>query len=83
MKIPTWVEPEPYEIEVEITTDDLRKILSESPETQRAAMMMINDISKMMKAIPSEIINEFSDGSKELIYNFLIEQAERFKVDNQ
>lgn len=42
MKIPTWITPEPLEIEVEVTIDDIRNALEDSPETVNEAFDKIH-----------------------------------------
>ncbi|MCX6864783.1 MAG: hypothetical protein NTV46_00950 [Verrucomicrobia bacterium] len=78
MKIPTWIHPEPLEVDVEVSLEDIRNALDESPETEREAFALLNQCSVCMKAITPEMIAGMSDKQRERIMEFLTAQAARY-----
>ena len=79
MKVTTWYEPPTQELDVEITVEDITRALNEEPDTQVAAMQMMNAAAQSMKAITDEIIAGMKPAQREVVANFLTEQAARFR----
>jgi hypothetical protein len=82
MKIQTWIHPEPIEVDVEISVEDITRALEENPDTPTAAMQMINRTAVVMKSITAEIIDGMSPAQREVVAKFLSEQAARFHCEN-
>lgn len=82
MKLRTWIHPEPLEVEVEITVEDITRALEENPDTPTAALQLINRTAVVMKSISPEIINNLNPAQREVIGKFLTEQAARFHGEN-
>ena len=82
MKIPTWIHPEPVEVDVEVSIEDITLALQEAPDTPRAAYAMLNSAARSMKATTDEIIAEMKPAQREVVANFLTEQAARFRCEN-
>jgi hypothetical protein len=78
MKISTWIHPDPLEVEVEVSVEDITRALAETPDTPGAAFMMINRAAASMKATTDEIIAQMKPAQREVIAGFLTEQAARF-----
>lgn len=79
MKITTWFHPKPQEIEVEVTAEDIVRVLSEEADTLAATINLINKAAYVLKAIPPEAICGMNDAQCRIIGNFLRGQAdERF-----
>lgn len=78
MKIPTWIHPEPLEVDVEVDIEDITRALKAEPDTPSAAFTMINCAAQSMKATSDEIIAQMTPSQRHVIANFLTEQAARF-----
>jgi len=78
MKIPTWIHPEPLEVDVEVSLEDIRNALNESPKTEREAFVLLDRCSACMRAITPEMVAGMSDKHREAIGAFLAEQAARY-----
>ncbi len=82
MKILTWITPEPLEIEVEVSIDDIRQALEHSPETVSEAFRMLNQCVAVMRSISDEIIGEMNDAQRKVVREFLALQSERYFQHN-
>jgi len=82
MKITTWIDPEPMEIEVEVTAEDITRALEETPDTPAAAFKLLNCAAVSMKATTDEIIAAMKPAQRAAAERFLTEQAARFRCEN-
>lgn len=82
MKIPTWITPEPLEVDVEVSIEDIRNALEDSPETVNEAFRMLNRCSAVMKSISEEIIVDMNDAQRKAVNEFLALQAVRYSGQN-
>jgi hypothetical protein len=82
MKIPTWIHPEPLEVDVEVSIEDITRALEENPDTPAAAFQMLNRVAAVMKSTTPEIISGMKPAQREVVANFLTEQAARFRCEN-
>ena len=82
MKVTTWIHPEPVEVDVEVSIEDITLALQEAPDTPRAAYAMLNRAARSMKATTDEIIAAMEPNQREVVANFLTEQAARFRCEN-
>jgi hypothetical protein len=80
MKIPTWITPEPLEVDVEVSIEDIRNALEDSPETATEAFRMLNRCSVVIKSISDEIIEDMNDAQRKVVNEFLAIQAARYSV---
>jgi len=64
--------------EFDITIEDIKLILSESNNLFHLKSQL-NNIFQFMKAIPDEMILGMDENIKNLLKDFLLEQAERYK----
>lgn len=78
MKIQTWITPEPVEVDVEVSLEDIRNALDETPETAREAFQLLNRCAVCMKAITGEMVDEMNENQLKVIREFLTEQAARY-----
>lgn len=78
MKITTWITPEPVEVDVNVSLEDIRNALEESPESTSEAFMIIKRCSVCLKSISPEIIDEMNDAQRRIVFDFLTEQAARY-----
>jgi hypothetical protein len=83
MKIPTWIQPEPLEVDVEINVEDITRALEENPDTPAAALQMLNRVAAVMKSTTDEIIAGMKPAQREVVANFLTEQTARFRCENE
>lgn len=82
MKIPTWIHPEPLEVDVEVSVEDITRALEDTPDTPYAAFKMLNCAAQSMKATTDEIIADMKPAQREAVAKFLTEQAARFHCEN-
>ena len=80
MKVPVWYEPEPMEIDVDISLEDIRNALSgyTDPESVDEALRLLGVCASVLRSVPDVIIQNFNEKQKETITNFLTEQAKRY-----
>jgi len=78
MKIPVIYQPEPQEVEVDVTMQDIRAALGQEPDSCREALSLINCFSVVMKAVDDGLIAQMTDSQRTLIRGFFLQQAERF-----
>ncbi len=77
MKITKVISIPDQEIEVSITTDEIREALKTSTDGPQTVLRGINSIAQFMKAVPDEILAGFNAGQRAIIFNFFQEQANR------
>jgi hypothetical protein len=82
MKIQTWVNNHPIKVEVEVTLEDIRASLQESPESRAEAVQLINRCAVVIKSINPEIICEMSSEVRKIIADFFTEQAAKYTEGN-
>jgi hypothetical protein len=82
MKIPTWIHPEPLEVDVEVSTEDITRALEENPDTPAAAFQMLNRVAAVLKSMTPEIIAGLKPSQREVVEKFLTDQAARFRCEN-
>jgi len=78
MKVTKFIDIQ-QEIEVEISAEDVVSAISEDPNSKITCMTGINNVSKFLTAVPESVINEMHNSTKKIIYDYFIEQANRFK----
>ena len=83
MKIITWANIDPIEVEVEVTLEDIRASLHESPESRTEAMQLINRCAVVIKSIDPDIIGGMSSAQRQVISDFFTEQAAKYKEGEQ
>ena len=79
MKITTWANIDPIEVEVEVTLEYIRASLHESPDTTLDAVRLINRCAVVIKSINPEIIGGMSSAQRQVISDFFTEQAAKYK----
>lgn len=82
MKIPTWIHPEPLEVDVEVSVEDITRALEETPDSASAAFRMLNAIAGSLRATTDEIIAGMKPAQREVVAKFLTDQAARFHCEN-
>ncbi len=70
------------EIEVDINVEDFLASISESAEDRFTAIEALNRIASVLKGISKEIIRGLKAEQRNLIFEFLSEQAERYKEEH-
>jgi hypothetical protein len=83
MKIQTWANIDPIEVEVEVTLEHIRASLQESPQSRAEAFQLINRCAVVIKSIDPEIIREMSSEVRKIIADFFTEQAAKYTEDKQ
>lgn len=78
MTIRKTIHPEPIDVDVEISLEDVMRTLRESPESQREAAQVLNSLAIAMRGMTDEIIAEFTPAARTVVSNFLTEQLARF-----
>jgi hypothetical protein len=78
MKMIAWYEPEPKEVEVEITIEDIRNFLRNEPESSHEAFRILNNCVSAIKAITNEMVVGMTDPQRQAVRNFFLEQAEKY-----
>jgi len=66
------------EVEIELSSDDINLILQEDSACLSIVLSNLNSVASFLKGIPSDIINELSDGQRKIIKEFLINESERY-----
>ena len=82
MKISTWITPEPVEVDVEVSIEDIHEALEDSPETVSEAFKMLNRCCAVMRSISDEIIGDMNDAQRKVVREFLALQSERYSQHN-
>ncbi len=68
------------EVEVDITTEEISKALHvEDPQSLSHALVMLNDVAKVLNGIPDDIIKQMHASQRKVIADFLRAQLERYK----
>lgn len=83
MKITTWANIDPIEVEVDVTLEDIRASLHESPESCTEAIKLINRCYVVLKSIDPQIIGGMSSEQRQVISDFFTEQAAKYKEGEQ
>lgn len=83
MKITTWANIDPIEVEVEVTLEDIQASLQESPETHTEAARLVNRCAVVIKSINAEIIRSMSSAQRKVIADFFTEQAAKYMEDEE
>jgi len=83
MIIPTWITPEPLEVDVEVSIDDIRNALEDSPETVSESFKMLNRCCAVMRSISDEIVGDMNDAQRKVVREFLALQSERYSEQNE
>lgn len=82
MIIKKWIEYE-KEIDISLSSEDIELIFRENSANKeqnlRIMMLNLNSIASFLKGLPDEMIEELQGESKKGVYEFLSDQAERFK----
>jgi uncharacterized protein YlzI (FlbEa/FlbD family) len=81
MKITTWANIDP--IEVEVTLEDIRASLHESPDTTLDAVRLINRCYVVLESIDPQIIGGMSSEQRQIISEFFTEQAAKYREGEQ
>lgn len=76
MKITTFYHGE---IEVNVTSDDIKVMLMVGKDPAQSAAMMINDVCVALKGVPDDLIPKFTESQRKLIREFLELQANRYE----
>jgi hypothetical protein len=66
------------EVEVELTTEDIRLILEESG-SQYVVLANLSRIVEFIDALSDDLINSLKDSTREKVAEFFIKTADRFK----
>jgi hypothetical protein len=68
------------EVDINITTEDIRQCFITSPrnESLPAAMELLGDCGKVLNGIPDSIIDEMHQEARKTVHTILIKAAERF-----
>ena len=83
MKLTTWANIDPIEVEVEVTAEDIRASLYESPDTTTDAVRLINRCYVVLESIDSQIIGGMSSEQRQVISQFFTEQAAKYREGEQ
>lgn len=78
MKITTWYEPEPSEVEVEVSFKDILYMIQELAEPGEDLMQLIRTTTSILREVTDDLIKGMTDPQKQLIRNFLEHQAKRY-----
>ena len=79
MRIEKWINID-QAVEIDLSSEDIQLIFSGDRDATTAIMSGINSIACFMKGIPDEKISEMPPKTKEVIFNFLLEQAGRYRL---
>ena len=81
MKVLKWVEFPGQELEVNITSEDIRDSLNEGVQEGRGdrVLSLMNAIATALNGISDEHIKELSDKQRDLMIKFLEGQIEGYK----
>jgi putative heme iron utilization protein len=79
MKVPTTIYPEPQDVEVEISFDQILQALEEQPDRVFSLCQFYNKIAGVLNAVPDELVELISASSKTVIRDFLLKQAKRLE----
>lgn len=87
MKIRTWKNVE-VEVEVEVTIEDLitecfERAAEAEGEQWKYLLTPIDGATRFLKSIRQETINAMTDEVRQIVYDRLIEEAERFKPSDE
>ena len=77
MKITKYIEIA-QEVEVDISADDLIIILEETGSVVHL-LRQLNEIGAFIRDVPKRLVDQLKPMEKEMIYNFFIDQMERYK----
>lgn len=80
MKIEKFVEISDN-LEIDIDADDIRACLRESindADTKATVLNTLNNIAQFINGIPDELLNEITDKQKQIVYEFMVNAANRF-----
>jgi hypothetical protein len=77
MKVKTFVQIE-QEVEVDVTMDDIRAAMVDEIGTVSAALQLVNRCATSLKAVSDDMIGEMNNAQRELVANFMREQANRY-----
>lgn len=83
MKISKWVQCDnEHEVEVHISADDLRVVLSEvdSETSIRTVKSLVSSAYGVLKSLPEDVIAQLGAENRALIVKGFEEQIARFKV---
>lgn len=80
MKVPVWYEPEPMEIDVDVSLEDIERALRSytDPDSEHGSLRLLGVCATVLKSVPDDIIQNFNEKQKECIKNFLTEQINRY-----
>jgi len=68
------------EVDVSISTEDITAALFEEPDNPRMVMIGVNSCAQFLKAITPAMIDEMNFAQRQIVRNFLTEQAARFHL---
>jgi hypothetical protein len=77
MKVRAWVSIE-QEVTVDVSMEDIRATLSKDGDTTGAALQLLSRCASCMKAISDDMIGGMNNAQREVVVNFLQEQAARY-----
>jgi ABC-type transporter Mla subunit MlaD len=79
MKVPILYQPDPQEIEVEVSAEEISKALEQHPETLNQTLTLLNTIAQTLRGIDQNLINKLTQDHKRIIHEGFLEILERFK----
>lgn len=79
MKVSIIYAPEPQEIEVEVSPEEITEALNQHPETLTQTLNLLNQIANTLRGIDQNLINKLTQDHKRIIHNGFLEIIEKFK----
>lgn len=78
MIIPTWVDFPSQEVKVEVSLEDIRNAILESPDSKHETILLLTRCSAVLKSISDEMIALLNDAQRKVIEEALSSQAARY-----
>lgn len=81
MKVEVWHHPEPVNLTVDVTVEDLEAAMTDpAMSTKFDATVAANMAGTVLKAIPDNLIEEMTHPLRRIVREFLLTQANRFAI---
>ncbi len=82
MKVKHWLTPDPVEIELSISIEEITAAIEEKPESDqpRTVLLFLNRVGSTLKAITDEMIESLTAKQRDVVGAYLADQADRYQV---
>jgi hypothetical protein len=82
MKVKHWLSPDPHEIELTVSIEEITEAIEEKPDDDqpRTVLMFVNRVASVLRAVTDDMIEALTPKQRDVVGTYLAEQADRYQV---